>query len=81
MTAWPELVVSGAAPGKAIRPAGCKGVRMLTKIAIVLALLIVFTGMLRNRKSERPSRTTNVLLGLIVLLLAVSIVTHFIRLS
>ncbi|MDD4732644.1 MAG: hypothetical protein PHX58_11990 [Desulfovibrio sp.] len=54
---------------------------MLTKIAIVLALLIVFTGMLRNRKSERPSRTTNVLLGLIVLLLAVSIVTHFIRLS
>ncbi|SKA98355.1 hypothetical protein SAMN02745704_02916 [Paucidesulfovibrio gracilis DSM 16080] len=54
---------------------------MLTKIAVVLMLLVVLTGMLRNRKSERPSRTTNVLLGLIVLLLAVSILTHFLRVS
>lgn len=54
---------------------------MLTKIAIILALLIFLIGTLRNRKSERPSRTTNVLLGVIAALLVLSILTHFIRTS
>lgn len=54
---------------------------MLTKIAIILVLLIVLLGTLRNRKAERPSRTTNVLLGIIAALLALSVLTHFVRLS
>ncbi|WP_022662979.1 hypothetical protein [Paucidesulfovibrio longus] len=54
---------------------------MLTKIAIILALLVILIGSLRNRKSERPSRTTNVLLCIIAALLALSILTHFIRTS
>lgn len=50
---------------------------MLTKIVIILVLLFLLLGMFRNRKSERPSRTTNILLGMIVVLLLVSILTHF----
>ncbi|MGE4291057.1 MAG: hypothetical protein AB7E32_02495 [Desulfovibrio sp.] len=54
---------------------------MLTKIAIILALLVILIGSLRNRKSERPSRTTNILLFVIAGLLVLSILTHFIRAS
>lgn len=52
---------------------------MLTKILMILVAILILTGMVKNKRTERRYLTTNTLLGVVIVLLVVAIVTNFLK--
>jgi fumarate reductase subunit C len=52
---------------------------MLTKVAIVLFCLVLLFGLGRKSRPGQARRTTNLLLGLIVALLVLTLITSLMR--